>query len=261
MKPSFTPCFFSNRSLYWLRSAITCAHVDLVEGREHGGGVLRFLQAARDGLAQPRHLHALLARGVVGRRGRAHLHGGGRLRDRRRRRGGALDRRQHVALGDAAVLAGARDGRGIDAAFGRELAHRRRERHVGPTLSARRRPWAVRAAAAPRPRRRSGSPSRSSGRAGRSARRAVGGGRARAFLIWPSSAPTATVSPSLAAIVAQHAGGRRRHLDRHLVGFELDQRLVDRDRIARLLEPLADGRLGHELAERRHADFSHGGFF
>ena len=23
MKPSFTPCFFSNRSLYWLRSAIT----------------------------------------------------------------------------------------------------------------------------------------------------------------------------------------------------------------------------------------------
>ncbi len=22
MKPSFTPCFFSNRSLYWLRTAI-----------------------------------------------------------------------------------------------------------------------------------------------------------------------------------------------------------------------------------------------
>ena len=46
--------------------------------------------------------------------------------DRRRRSGGALDRRQHVALGDAAVLAGAGDGRGIDAALGGELAHRRR---------------------------------------------------------------------------------------------------------------------------------------
>ena len=57
--------------------------------------------------------------------------------------------------------------------------------------------------------------------------------------------------------LAEHAGGRRRHLDRHLVGFELDQRLVDRDRIARLLEPLADGRLGHGFAERGHADFGH----
>ena len=56
------------------------AHVDLVEGREHGGGVLRLLEAARDGLAQPRHLHALLARGVVGGRRRAHLDGGGGLR-------------------------------------------------------------------------------------------------------------------------------------------------------------------------------------
>ena len=55
--------------------------------------------------------------------------------------------------------------------------------------------------------------------------------------------------------IAEHAGGRRRHLDRHLVGFELDQRLVDRDRIARLLEPLADGRLGHGFAERRARGF------
>ena len=30
--------------------------------------------------------------------------------------------------------------------------------------------------------------------------------------------------------LAEHAGGGRRHLDRHLVGLELDQRLVDRDR-------------------------------
>ena len=56
---------------------------------------------------------------------------------------------------------------------------------------------------------------------------------------------------------AEHAGGRRRDLDRHLVGLELDQRLVDRDRIARLLEPLADRRLGHRFAERGHADVGH----
>ena len=76
-------------------------------------------------------------------------------------------------------------------------------------------------------------------------------------LIWPSSAPTATVSPSFAAISLERAGGGRRHLDRHLVGLELDQRLVDRDRIARLLEPFADGRLGDGFAERRDADFGH----
>src|SRR5262249_35113777 len=57
--------------------------------------------------------------------------------------------------------------------------------------------------------------------------------------------------------VAEHAGCRGGHLDRHLVGLEFDQRLVDSDRIARLLEPLADGRLGHRFAERGHADLSH----
>src|SRR3546814_17341768 len=35
------------------------AHVALVEGGEHGRGVLRLLQAPRDGLAQPGHAHAL----------------------------------------------------------------------------------------------------------------------------------------------------------------------------------------------------------
>jgi hypothetical protein len=58
--------------------------------------------------------------------------------------------------------------------------------------------------------------------------------------------------------VRQHACGRRRHLDRHLVGFELDQRLIDGNRIACMLEPFADGCFGDGLAERRHADLSHG---
>src|SRR5207342_3382065 len=53
-----------------------------------------------------------------------------RLIDRGRRRSCLLDRGQHVALGDAAILAGAGNGGGIDTAFGGELAHRRRQRRV-----------------------------------------------------------------------------------------------------------------------------------
>ncbi len=46
------------------------AHVHVVERGEHGGGVLRVLEAPGDGLAQARHAHALLARRVVGDRRR-----------------------------------------------------------------------------------------------------------------------------------------------------------------------------------------------
>ena len=54
----------------------------------------------------------------------------------------------------------------------------------------------------------------------------------------------------------EHAGRRRRHLDRDLVGLKLDQRLVGGDRVAGLLEPLADGRLDHGLTQARHPDLS-----
>src|SRR6267143_1474685 len=60
--------------------------------------------------------------------------------------------------------------------------------------------------------------------------------------------------------VGKHAGGGRRHLDRHLVGLELDQRLVDRDGVARLLEPAADRRLADRFAEGGNADLSHRAF-
>ncbi len=48
----------------------------------------------------------------------------------------------------------------------------------------------------------------------------------------------------------QHAGGGRRHLDRHLVGLELDQGLGGGDRVAGLLEPLADRRLDDRTLPR-----------
>ena len=86
--------------------------------------------AARADAPQPRHLHALFARRIVGGRRRAHLDRGSGVRHGRRLRCGALDRRQHVALGDAAILAGAGNGGGVDAALGGEFAHRRRQRRV-----------------------------------------------------------------------------------------------------------------------------------
>ena len=58
--------------------------------------------------------------------------------------------------------------------------------------------------------------------------------------------------------IAEHARGRRRHFDRHLVGFELDQRLVDGDSLTRFLEPFADGRLGDQFSERGDTNLGHG---
>ena len=92
---------------------------------------------------------------------------------------------------------------------------------------------------------------------GRPVGAAAAGAGARAFLDLAEQRADRDGLAVLGGDLGEHAGGRRRHLDRHLVGLELDQRLVDRDRIARLLEPLADRRLGHRFAERRNADFSH----
>jgi hypothetical protein len=49
--------------------------------------------------------------------------------------------------------------------------------------------------------------------------------------------------------LGQRAGRRRGHLDRDLVGFELEQGLVGLHGVADLLEPLADGRLGDGFAQ------------
>ena len=56
--------------------------------------------------------------------------------------------------------------------------------------------------------------------------------------------------------LAQHPRRRRRHFLRHLVGLQLDQRIVDRDRLADLLEPGADDRLGAFLLVG-NADLDH----
>ena len=74
-------------------------------------------------------------------------------------------------------------------------------------------------------------------------------------MIWPSKRADRDGFAVLGRDLAQHAGRRRRHLEGDFVGFEFDQRLVDRDGLAGLLEPLADRRLGHRFAERRAREF------
>ena len=50
----------------------------------------------------------------------------------------------------------------------------------------------------------------------------------------------------------ERPGERRRDLGVHLVGGDLEQRLVERDAVADLLEPPGDGAFGDALTERRH---------
>ena len=134
-------------------------HVHLVEGGEHRRRVLRELQPLAGAAAQAAHGHPLLAPMRSGRRGRFGLHccgyrcrcrchpsrywGGGRgslclsfwrrfgIRPRSRRRGrcGTCNNRgEHVALQQAATLAGPLDLRWIEAVLVEQTTHRRGRR-------------------------------------------------------------------------------------------------------------------------------------
>src|SRR6185437_3293763 len=54
---------------------------------------------------------------------------------------------------------------------------------------------------------------------------------------------------------SERAGGGRIDLERHLVGFELDEGVVDRDAVADLLEPLGNRSLGDRFAQSRYLYF------
>ena len=166
------------------------AHVDLVEGRQHGGGVLRLLKSAGDGLAQAAQAHPLLAPRVLGR-ARA-LGGGGAGAHFAWRRGGGtwIDDAGAGAikslLRTCPRLPEPADRREINAA-GRGRFWRPRARAALPAA-----PETGADAAA---RRRRGLRRRE--------REARLGARAAPSVIWPSSAPGVTVSPSLATISAR----------------------------------------------------------
>src|SRR6267378_4206975 len=101
INPSLLPCFFSNTSLYWARIAMMW----LISTSLKVVSIAAVFCTSLRRRAMVWRSRVIFARGIVGRRGRANLHRGGRLIDRRRRRGGLFNGGEHVALGDAAVLA------------------------------------------------------------------------------------------------------------------------------------------------------------
>ncbi len=89
------------------------------------------------------------------------------------------------------------------------------------------------------------------------------GGRRAAATASPSAPMTATTVLIGTVVPAgsgspEHARGRRRDLGVHLVGGDLEQRLVALDLVPDLLHPLGDGALGDRLAHLGHDHVSHG---
>ena len=255
-------------------------HVHLVEGGEHGRSVLCFLQAPRDGLAQPGHLHPLFAPIVIGihrttrlrrdrRRSRSRLGrlrgGSGRDRGRCRRsnrrwlrcggrRGGDTGNRsrgrlrrgrQHVFLEDLAATTRTADIGIGQPGFRHQLLGARRRRHGGPIAIGRLR----RGLGGDGCRLRDFGRLGHRGGSGSSGRRPGGADR-------PDQRPDIDRIARVGSDRFEHTGRRGRHLDGHLVGLELHHRLIGGDGIAHLLEPLADRRLGDALAQRGHPDVS-----
>ena len=213
---------------------MTAGHVHLVVGGEHGGGVLRLLEPAGDGLAQAGHLHPLLAGGVLGerpasagsRRARAPA------RARARRRVGASARSTSSFMIRPSRPVPSTCG-GVEAAVGHQLVGR------GGVLDVARR--------------------------GRGRRRVGGGGAGGGDRRRPSAGGAAAGDAAelaaglhggavLGVDLGERAAGGRGHLDRDLVGLELAEHLVLGDRVADLLEPGRDRRLGDALAEGRDHD-------
>ena len=122
-------------------------HVDVVERRQHRGGVLGFLQPLGDRLADARHLDAFFASLAAfpgagrGPGGGAFASGSRCFRLRRLgpglRRGAAflrLGRGDHVVLGQPPVLARAADPGRVDVIFEHRAANRRRQSGDGRVL-------------------------------------------------------------------------------------------------------------------------------
>ena len=158
------------------------------------------------------------------------------------RRGGAvLLEGEHVGLADAPVGAGALDLREVDA-----RARRRRAAATGVTF----RPSGVRIGLGVAGRTRSRS-------ARASARPAAGAAPLPRRHPRDDLADVHRVA-GVGEQLGERAGGGRGDLGVHLVGRDLDDRLVLGDRVAGLLGPLEDRALGDRLAHRGHLDLDHG---
>ena len=214
-------------------------HVDLVERGQDGGGRLRLHEALGDARAQARHRNALL--GAVARRewiparARACAAGASRLRRARPPATSALvTRPSRPVPGDA-------------------------PRCRRPS---RRRSWPRRATA--HSRRGRGRGGRRAGRAAAAAAAfAASAGRrpARRPRRRPSVSITAITSPQVTVLAVglddlrEHAVDRRRQLQDHLVGLDVDQVLVALHRLAHLLVPGDERGLRDALGELRDLHF------
>ena len=78
------------------------------------------------------------------------------------------------------------------------------------------------------------------------------GGAAAGLGIQMQPARPASEAPH--ADFAEHAGLRRRHFHRHLVGLDLEQIVAGSNGVAGRFEPLGDLAFGDRLAELRHED-------
>src|SRR5271165_3309895 len=194
-------------------------HVDLVEGREQGGLVLRGDEALADALAQLGELPPGLA-------------GAGRRLGARPRvpgAGGRLAGREHVGLGHAAALSRAGDRRRVDAGLVRKPAHRGGHHDRGRRAGLR--PW----------RRRGGR-----GRLGRR-----GGAGPRLDRGHDLADPHLRALRDLERDDARRLG---RGLGGDLVGLELEERLVPLHQVAVPHVPLGEYARAYRLPHGRYPD-------
>ena len=174
----------------------------------------------------------------------------GRGRGGRRRGGSAfwlLGGGEHVVLGEAAVLAGALDLRWIEMVLEHDPAHRGRQGQMRPVLVlllAALGASAFGSIFSPAPSGLTGVDSGSFGSA------AASRGAAARLDMRDHRADRDSVA-DLGQLLAHRPGDRRVDLDRDLVGLEAGDRLVLCDRIAGLLQPGAERRLGDRFAQRR----------
>src|SRR5712692_4367644 len=82
---------------------------------------------------------------------------------------------------------------------------------------------------------------------------AVASGVLKAILVEPgTTVPVGTVLAVIEQDRLEHAACDRRDLGGHLVGLDVEERLVGAHRVADFLVPVGDGALGHRLAQLRH---------
>src|SRR5713226_8867450 len=213
MKPRRTPCSFSKRSWYFLRSSITGAMPTSLN-------VVRIAAVCCD---CTRRSATRWRRRDIGTRcsGRPEsnasiLTGGGNF----------CRLLEHVALGDPSVAARAKDLRGVDALLRRDFLGSRHHRGSGPRFFRRR--FFV------------GRRSCCCLRLGIDLRDDVARGHRVAALLQD---------------LDEHAVGGCRQLEHHLVGLDVDEVLIARDRLAFLLVPVEQRRLGDRLRQLRHFHF------